>query len=79
LVIASLQTIRTKGLTPTTEAVINVAVQALQVPGPAKRDRRQEFARRAFAGLVERGVLLVLDGAVTAACRVRDEEAAAAW
>jgi hypothetical protein len=79
LVIASLQTIRTRGVTPTTELVINATAQALPMPGPAKRDRRQEFARRAFAGLVERGVLLVLDGAVTAACRVRDEEAAAAW
>ena len=51
--------------------VIGATVPSMTIP-TGQRDRRREFARRAFIGLVKRGVLVVADNGTVATCRMRD-------
>jgi hypothetical protein len=55
----------------TQSAVIAATARSMTVPAD-QRDRRQEFARRAFIGLVKRGALVVADDGTVTARLARD-------
>jgi hypothetical protein len=71
-VVAAVQALAAAGGKVTESAVIGATALSMTIP-TGQRDRRREFARRAFIGLVKRGALVVADGVVdaSAACRVR--------
>lgn len=66
LVTAAEKALAAAGGKVTASAVIGATALSMTIP-TGQRDRRREFARRAFIGLVKRGVLVVADdGTVTA-------------
>lgn len=67
-VVAAVQALAAAGGEVTQSALIGATALSMTIP-TGQRDRRREFARRAFLGLVKRGALVVADdGAVTACC-----------
>jgi hypothetical protein len=70
-VLAVVQALAAAGGTATVSLVVEKTTSSMMVPA-GQRDRRREFARRAFLGLVRRGVLVVADDGAVTACRTRD-------
>jgi hypothetical protein len=69
-VLAVVQALAAAGGKVTESAVIGATALSMTIP-TGQRDRRREFARRAFIGLVKRGALVITDDGAVTACRMR--------
>jgi hypothetical protein len=76
-VVAAVQALAACGVDVTQSALIEATALSMAIP-TGQRDRRREFARRAFLGLVQRGVLVVADNGTVTARRTRDAASGAA-